>query len=186
MAKYLLPMILGLGLVLTGPAAQDAFAGKGGGGGGGGGKGGGGGGGGGGGKGGGGSMHGPGGSGHPGGGYYHPGPIYRSGFYGGFYGGGLYYDPWYGYGAPYYYNDGYAVPPSVYVVPGAQTIPQMPQADPLGQAAQINLTLPQGDAKVWIDGNVMSAGSGQKRIFSSPSLESGYSYSYRVERGVDG
>jgi uncharacterized protein (TIGR03000 family) len=94
-----------------------------------------------------------------------------------FYGGGLYYDPWYGYGAPYFYNDGYAVPPAIYSNPVA---PQMPQADPLGQSAQINLTLPHGDAKVWIDGNAMNAGSGQKRIFTSPSLESGYSYSYRV------
>jgi uncharacterized protein (TIGR03000 family) len=173
MAKYLLPMILGLGLVLTTTVTQEALA-KGGGGGGGG-------------HGGGGGGHAGGGhpsGGHPGGGgYYHVGPVYRApfyGFYGGGFYGGFYYDPWYAYGAPYYYNDGYPLPPAnIYVVPGSQSVPQMPPADPLGQTAQVNMTLPQANAKVWIDGNAMTT-NGQKRIFTSPTLESGYSYTYRI------
>ena len=56
----------------------------------------------------------------------------------------------------------------------------MPPAEQLSQVAQINVTLPKGNAKVWVDNNLMSAGSGTRRMFTSPALERGYTYSYRV------
>jgi uncharacterized protein (TIGR03000 family) len=184
------PVLVGLGMLSMNPLV-DA---KGGGGGGGHGGGGGGHGGGGGGRGGSmhaGSMHG----GNMHGGNFNHGNFNHGNFNRGgvFFYGGLY--PGYGYGSPYWYNYGpgnydygYAEPYPVYVSPNysnqsylnpTETAPSVPSAG-LNNTAEIDVMLPRGDAKVWVDGTPMTAGSGTQRAFVSPALEQGYSYSYRV------
>ena len=113
------------------------------------------------------------------GGYY-PG-FYAPGYYGAGYGYGRY---GYGYGAGYF-NDGYAVPTTVYVNPVVQVAPVLPEASmapaqPSDQTAAIDVILPRPDAKVWVDGHPMTAGSGTHRTFSSPNLDPGYAYTYRL------
>jgi len=163
MLKYFLPVLVGLGLLALGPGAAEAQRGGGHGGG-----------------------HGGGGhpgGGHPGGGHPGGGNFHRGGgafFYGGFYPG--YAGPWYGYGyGPGYYDYGYAVAPPVYQNPiYVNPVSPVPPAAPLNNTAEIDVYLPHADAKVWVDGHAMTSGSGTQRAFMSPSLEPGYSYSYRV------
>jgi uncharacterized protein (TIGR03000 family) len=168
--KRLWPTLLGLGIIVMTPVGLALAKGGGGGGGHGGGGGG-----------------GHGGGGHGGGGHGGSHGVYRGGFYGGFYGGAGFYNPyWYGY-APYYdYGPsyGYAVPVPVpvpgsnYLTPPAPPAPQMPPADLT--TAVVNVQLPRSDAKVWVDNNLMTEGSGSQRVFISPSLEAGYNYSYQI------
>jgi uncharacterized protein (TIGR03000 family) len=190
MLRYLVPVLVGLGMLSMNPFVDAK------GGGGGGGHGGGGGGHGGGGHGGGhASMGGRGGSMNHGGNFNHShnnfnhGNFNRGGafFYGGFYPG--YASPyWYNYG-PGNYDYGYAAPSAVYVNPSYSNpgylnpndaVPSMPSAAGLNNTAEIDVTLPRADAKVWVDGTPMTEGTGAQRAFVSPTLEAGYSYSYRV------
>jgi uncharacterized protein (TIGR03000 family) len=55
-----------------------------------------------------------------------------------------------------------------------------PASASLNGSAQIDLELPRADARVWVDGNQMTEGSGTRRSFVSPALEPGYNYSYHV------
>jgi uncharacterized protein (TIGR03000 family) len=133
------------------------------------------------------------------------GSFYGRGFggYRGYYPGAFGYYPFgYGYGVGPYYDDGYASPyysdysyasPSYYAdsdyygggstgYPATSYASGYPsaQAQSSDKAAEIDVLLPQPDAKIWVDGIEMSAGAGTKRSFLSPPLQSGYSYSYRI------
>jgi len=103
---------------------------------------------------------------------------YGGGFYAGFYLGGAPF--WYNYG-PGYVDSGYILPQGspVFMNPVAPVEPT-PQAGPANNTAEINVALPNADAKVWVDGNAMTSGSGNMRTFTSPELEPGYTYSYKV------
>jgi uncharacterized protein (TIGR03000 family) len=148
-----------------------------------------------------GSMHA--GSMHPGNGNFHNNNFHNNNFHNGFRGavfvGGFwpgFYGPWGGYSPSYYsYYDfgGVAMPSTAYAAPYSDLsfanpvapAPQMPPPDatappPPDQTAEIHVLLPQGDAKVWVDGTPMTTGSGTKRAFVSPPLEAGYAYSYRI------
>jgi uncharacterized protein (TIGR03000 family) len=58
--------------------------------------------------------------------------------------------------------------------------PEMSLATALNGRAQIDVALPQADAKVWVEGTPIAEGSGTRRSFVSPALEPGYKYSYQV------
>jgi uncharacterized protein (TIGR03000 family) len=154
MARFFLPGLLVLGLWVLSPFEAEA-KGPGGGGGRGGGHGGG---------------HG---AAHHGGGH---GGGHRVGGFGGYGAFGFYSPYFYGAYPGYYNNYSYsAYPPSYdYVTPLVPPAPRVQPIDPT--VAQIDVVLPRPDAKVWVDGNL----SGAFRSFASPSLEPGYSYSYRV------
>jgi uncharacterized protein (TIGR03000 family) len=121
---------------------------------------------------------------------------YGLGFYGGFYGPGLY-GYGYGFGDPYlgdpYLYGGYGYgsgggggaaapyyPPPPYYPPADPTPPAnpgVPQAAPIGNVANIRLTLPTADTKVLVDGNLTKS-SGVTRLLETPELKPGATYTY--------
>jgi uncharacterized protein (TIGR03000 family) len=126
-----------------------------------------------------GSFHG-GHSGHDG--HGHSSVVIGFGFGGWGWGGGY----GYGYGGgPYVY--GYPYYPSVaYYPPAALDIDTYPSSAapaaapaPQSNAAYIRVMVPDGQAKVWFDGNLTKQG-GTDRLFHTPTLTAGGTYSYRI------
>lgn len=121
--------------------------------------------------------------------------IYIGGLGGGYYGGGYYGGGRYNYGSPYYYGSGgyypysyssgvtYASPQTVYYPPvqdpnTLNTAPTTPPAE-TPKNAQVKVLVPDPQAKVWFDGAATST-TGSERLFHTPDLTAGYTYSYRV------
>lgn len=121
---------------------------------------------------------------------------YGLGFYGG-YGGGYGYgygDPYY-YGDPYLYGGGYGsgggaaapyYPPQVYYPPADPgpasnpTVPQgVPQPAPIGNVANIRLTMPTPDTELFVDGTVTKS-TGVNRLLETPELKPGATYTYSL------
>jgi uncharacterized protein (TIGR03000 family) len=169
---FLLPAILSVAGLLM--AADSAFAQRGGGGHGGGGH----------------SSGGHSSGGHYGGGYNHGGYSHGGYNHGGYYGGGYFgglgvygYDPWYnGYSYPRYSY--YSAPatqyydaPTQYYAPPAQYY--APPAPVVNNYGNVRVILPDPQASVWFDGNATSS-TGTERLFNTPALTMGSTYSYRV------
>jgi uncharacterized protein (TIGR03000 family) len=141
-------------------------------------------------------------------GHWSGGAVHHGGFdhrgYGGYYRYG--YRPFYGYGfgywpysypSNYYYNsyysepyyddsqsyyDTYAVPDSSYVTPSytypsAQSELILPAA--LNQA-RLEVVVPDANAEIWIQG-AKTTTTGTRRVYVSPALSSGTSYTYTVK-----
>jgi uncharacterized protein (TIGR03000 family) len=142
-----------------------------------------------------------------GGGAAHAGGAYHAGGYGGAYNHGGYYHNGYGYGyggigigiglGGYGYGYGY---PYAYpydypiIVPRAAYYPpivgQLPPNDPplplntqppapTSGAANVRVLVPDGQAKVFFDGNPTTQG-GTDRLFHTPTLSGAGPYSYRI------
>src|SRR5262249_8764270 len=87
------------------------------------------------------------------------------------------------YAYPYYYP--YAVPvyQPTYVVPAPATssaTPASPASAVSANAAQLQVVLPDANAEVWMQGRKMPSNGSATRVFASPSLEPGKSYTYTV------
>jgi uncharacterized protein (TIGR03000 family) len=113
-------------------------------------------------------------------GYYHHGYGYYPGIYGGAY-------PWYGADTSYdtyprysYYNASavqYNDPPAQYYSPAAQYY--APPAPVVNDFANVNVIVPDPQARVWFDGNATSQ-AGTERLFHMPSLTMGSTYNYQI------
>src|SRR5262245_15322176 len=80
---------------------------------------------------------------------------------------------------PYYSQPFYYSQPSYYYDPGATYAPSYAApAAPVG-AASITVNVPDPNAQVWFNGQMTRQG-GTQRVFNTPSLESGYSYTYTI------
>jgi len=98
--------------------------------------------------------------------------------------------PYYGYpgyyGYPRYY--GYYPYPSYYAVPVYQPVYVVPPvraaATPSATAspntAQVEIHLPDANAEVWLEGRKMPSNGSATRVYASPPLEPGKSYTYHV------
>jgi uncharacterized protein (TIGR03000 family) len=109
----------------------------------------------------------------------------------GWYGGGFYY-PYYPryYAVPVY--PGYYVAPTVVVAPSVTvpsvTVPSVTAPSGVSSAvpavsanaAQVQVILPDADGEVWMQGRKMPSNGSATRVFTSPSLEPGRSYTYTV------
>jgi uncharacterized protein (TIGR03000 family) len=109
-----------------------------------------------------------------GGGYFSPYRNYLGGY--GAYGGGGFYGSVAGFGS--YYVPSYGPYPDD---PGfVPQMPPVPQAPPVANGyAHIQVLLPDGDGEVWFDGR-KTRQTGTTRLFASPQLEPGKTYSYQV------
>jgi len=118
------------------------------------------------------------------------GPSY--GYYGGGYYGGWYPGRWWGwYNYPYYggYSSSYWPYTSYYSYPSYYSSPSYysttpsysyyPPVQAASGTAQVRVLVPEPNAEVWFQG-VRMAQTGTDRLFTTPALESGYTYDYQV------
>jgi uncharacterized protein (TIGR03000 family) len=129
-----------------------------------------------------------------GGAYYHNGSVYHNGnyYHNGYNYGARY--PGYGFGfgiglyAPFYPSayawDAGMAPrvafyPSSIVVQGQQSIPDGPSAQDAPMNAQINVLLPDPNAKVWFDGSPTTS-TGTERLYHTPDLSTSVTNTYRI------
>jgi len=109
-------------------------------------------------------------------GYYPPTGYYSS-----------YYRPYsvgYGYSyAPFYYNTvpTYAVNPgSYYLQPATMLQPTPAEPERAPQFVTLTVIVPTADAQVWFE-NTPTAQQGTERVFRSPALEPGKSFTYTIK-----
>ena len=111
---------------------------------------------------------------------FHRGGVFYGGYYPGIFGGSY---PWYdNYSYPSYSY--YYAPPVEYYSPPIQYYsPPTPYYEPPAQAvadyANIRVTVPDPQARVWFDGTLTTQ-TGTDRLFYTPSLTAGSTYSYQI------
>ena len=90
-------------------------------------------------------------------------------------------DFYYGYGYPYYtgYQDAYPSGSGVYYYSGSAYAPVRSLVTLPSNSARLQVLLPNPDAQVWIEGSETST-RGMTRVFESPELTAGRSYTYTV------
>jgi uncharacterized protein (TIGR03000 family) len=102
------------------------------------------------------------------------------GYGGGYYGGlglglGLGIAPSYYYGAPSYYSDQAYLEPTMPIRQSFYPAPAVAQ-----QSANVTVLVPNADAQVWFD-NAATTQRGTDRLFNSPPLEPGNSFTYTIK-----